>query len=158
VSPYSAAISWDRGSAPFVDKRYSRAHLWRFDGGAVVRASSAPQSVPVPYSDPSGVDPEEAFVAALGSCHMLWFLSIAAKNGFCVQSYRDEAEGVMEKNRGGKLWMATVSLRPHVVFAPAKPPSAETVREMHEEAHRECYLANSVMTRVTTSPTFEVAG
>src|SRR3954470_944834 len=98
LSHYSASISWDKGAAPFVDKRYSRAHLWQFDGGVVVRASSSPHSVPVPYSDPGAVDPEEAFVAALSSCHMLWFLSIAAKHGFCVQSYRDDAVGVMEKN------------------------------------------------------------
>jgi organic hydroperoxide reductase OsmC/OhrA len=111
----------------------------------------------VPYSDLSAVDPEEAFVAALGSCHMLWFLSIAAKHGFCVQSYRDDAVGMMEKNSGGKLCMTTVSLRPHVVFTALKAPSEQAVREIHEEAHRECYLANSVTTVVTTSPTFEVA-
>ena len=157
MSHYSAAVSWDRGDVPFVDKRYSRAHVWRFDGGAVVRASSSPEAVPVPYSDPSAVDPEEAFVAALASCHMLWFLSIAAKNGFCVQAYRDDAVGTMTANSRGKLCISAVSLRPHVVFTAAKVPSLEVVRQMHEEAHQECYLANSVTTRVTTEPTFEVA-
>jgi organic hydroperoxide reductase OsmC/OhrA len=157
VSQYSAAVSWDRGDAPFVDKRYSRAHIWNFDGGAVVRASSSPEAVPVPYSDPSGVDPEEAFVAALASCHMLWFLSIAAKDGFCVQSYRDDAVGTMAANSRGKLCMTAVNLRPHAVFTSAKAPSREAVRAMHEEAHQECYLANSVTTLVTAEPTFEVA-
>jgi organic hydroperoxide reductase OsmC/OhrA len=157
VSQYSAAVSWDRAGAPFVDKRYSRAHVWRFDGGAVIRASSSPEAVPVPYSDPSAVDPEEAFVAALASCHMLWFLSIAAKNGFCVQAYRDEAVGTMAANNRGKLCMTAVNLRPHVVLTSAKLPDANVVREMHEEAHRECYLANSVTTVVSTTPTFEIA-
>ena len=156
MSHYSAGISWDRGDAPFVDKRYSRAHQWKFDGGVVLRASSSPHSVPAPYSDPSAVDPEEAFVAALGSCHMLWFLSIAAKGGFCVQSYRDDAVGEMKTNSAGKLCMTTVRLRPHAVFTSAKVPSNDAVREMHEEAHRECYLANSVTTLVTTEPTFEI--
>jgi organic hydroperoxide reductase OsmC/OhrA len=157
LSHYAAAISWDRGDAAFVDKRYSRAHVWKFDGGAVVPASSSPESVPVPYSDPSAVDPEEAFVAALASCHMLWFLSIAARNGFCVQAYRDDAVGVMAKNDRGKLCMAAVNLRPHAVFTSGKTPSTEVVRGMHEEAHRECYLANSVTTQVTADPTFEIA-
>jgi organic hydroperoxide reductase OsmC/OhrA len=157
LSHYSATISWDKGPAPFVDKRYSRAHLWQFDGGLVVRASSSPHSVPVPYSDPGAVDPEEAFVAALSSCHMLWFLSIAAKHGFCVQSYRDHAVGMMDKNSAGKFGMTHVSLKPHAVFTPAKVPSVDALREMHEEAHRECYLANSVTTLVTADPTFAVA-
>ena len=156
MSQYSAAVFWERGGAPFVDKRYSRAHVWEFDGGAVVRASSSPAAVPVPYSDPRAVDPEEAFVAALASCHMLWFLSIAAKTGFCVQAYRDTAVGTMGANDRGKLCMTAVNLRPHAVFTAAKPPDAEIVRAMHEEAHRECYLANSVTTVVTTAPTFEI--
>ena len=95
---YTATVSWQRGDARFVDNRYSRAHEWRFDGGTVVPASSSPHSVPVPLSDPRGVDPEEAFVAALSSCHMLWFLSIAAKRGFVVDSYEDNAVGYLEKN------------------------------------------------------------
>jgi organic hydroperoxide reductase OsmC/OhrA len=157
VSQYSAAVSWDRGDAPFVDKRYSRAHDWTFDGGAVVRASSSPTSVPVPYSDPSAVDPEEVFVAALASCHMLWFLSIAAKNGFCVQTYRDHAVGTLAPGRGGKLCMTSVTLRPHVTFTTEKVPTPELVGDMHAEAHRECFIANSVTTQLTTNPTFEVA-
>ncbi len=156
MSHYSAVISWERGTASFVDKRYSRVHQWSFDGGVVLRASSSPHSVPAPYSDPSAVDPEEAFVAALSSCHMLWFLSIAAKNGFCVHAYRDEAIGVMEKNNRGKLCLTTVTLRPHAIFTSIKLPSDTGVRTMHEEAHGECYLANSVNTRIVVEPTFEV--
>jgi organic hydroperoxide reductase OsmC/OhrA len=103
------------------------------------------------------VDPEEAFVAALASCHMLWFLSIAAKNGFCVQTYRDRAVGTLARGSGGKLCMTTVTLRPHAVFRGDKVPTSALVREMHAEAHRECFIANSVTTRLTTDPTFEVA-
>lgn len=156
MSHHSAVISWQRGEAPFVDKRYSRAHLWSFDGGATVRASSSPQSVPVPYSDASGVDPEEAFVAALASCHMLWFLWIAAKKGFCVDSYRDDAVGTLGPGENGRLCMTAVSLRPHMVFAGAAP-SREIVQDMHEQAHHECFLANSVTTRLTVTPTFDRA-
>lgn len=158
MSQYSVAIAWHNEDVPFVDGRYSRAHVWEFDGGAVVRASSSPDAVPVPYSDAQAVDPEEALVAALASCHMLWFLSIAAKRGYCVQEYRDQAVGTMAPGPRGKLCMASVTLRPHVVFSARKVPAAENVREMHEEAHGECFIANSVTSRLTTIPTFEVSG
>jgi organic hydroperoxide reductase OsmC/OhrA len=155
MTQYSATISWENENVPFVDGRYSRAHVWEFDGGTVVRASSSPHSVPLPYSDASAVDPEEALVAALASCHMLWFLSIAAKRGFCVQTYRDEAEGIMDRGAKGKLCLTSVTLHPHVTFGGSTVPAAETVRAMHEEAHAECYIANSVTTQITTVPTFE---
>jgi organic hydroperoxide reductase OsmC/OhrA len=156
LSNYSASVFWDRGDAPFVDKRYSRAHVWKFDGGAVVRGSSAPSSVPVPYSDPAAVDPEEAFIAALASCHMLWFLAIAAKNGFCVQAYQDDATGTLGPGARGKLCITEVTLHPHVVFV-GNLPSPERLRELHAEAHEECFIANSVTTRLATSPTFALA-
>jgi organic hydroperoxide reductase OsmC/OhrA len=156
VSRYSATITWEKGDARFVDGRYSRAHAWEFDGGAVIRASSSPGVVPLPYSDASAVDPEEAFVASLASCHMLWFLSIAAKKGFCVRTYRDAAEGTLAPDHQGKPYMKAVILRPHVVFAPPALPSDRLVREMHQQAHRECFIANSVTTELTTVPTFEV--
>src|SRR5688572_26763269 len=108
MSEYTATVIWQRGDARFVDNRYSRAHEWRFDGGAIVPGSSSPHSVPVPLSDPRGVDPEEAFVASLSSCHMLWFLSIAAKRGFVVESYEDNAVGHLEKNESGRLAMTRV--------------------------------------------------
>lgn len=155
MAEYSAVVHWANENAPFVGGRYSRAHLWEFDGGAVVRGSSSPHSVPLPYSDASAVDPEEALIAALASCHMLWFLSIAAKRGFTVQSYRDEARGAMAPNAKGKMYMSAVTLRPHTVFSGDKVPDEDVIREMHEQAHEECYIANSVITKLTTVPTFE---
>jgi organic hydroperoxide reductase OsmC/OhrA len=156
MSEYAMTVEWERREAVFTDKRYSRAHRWRFDGGADVLASSSPHSVPVPYSDPAGVDPEEAFVAALASCHMLWFLSIAAARGFVVDQYRDQAVGVMEKNEAGKLAMTRVTLHPHTVFSGANQPSAEEVHAMHHQAHEECFIANSVKTVVEAEPTWEI--
>jgi organic hydroperoxide reductase OsmC/OhrA len=157
MNRHSATISWEKGNARFLDGRYNRAHTWTFDGGIVIRGSSSPASVPVPYSDPTAVDPEEAFIAALASCHMLWFLSIAAERGFCVHSYRDAADGVMGPNPHGKLYLQSVTLRPHVVFVPpGAAPSDQEVRALHKKAHDECFLANSVITQLTTEPTFEV--
>ncbi len=152
MSEYAATVSWQRGDARFVDNRYSRAHEWKFDGGTVVPASSSPHSVPVPLSDPRGVDPEEAFVAALSSCHMLWFLSIAAKRGFVVDSYEDNAVGYLEKNDAGRMAMTRVILRPAVRFSgePCRPRIE--LKEVHDRAHHECYLANSVRTVVTVDP------
>lgn len=149
MSQYTATISWQRAGAAFVDNRYSRAHEWRFDGGTIVPASSSPHSVPPPLSDRRGVDPEEAFVAALSSCHMLWFLSIAAKRGFVVESYLDNAVGHMEKNEDGRLAMTRVVLRPAIRFSGESVPAADHIRELHDRAHHECYIANSVRTVVT---------
>lgn len=149
MAEYGANVSWVRGGACFVDNRYSRAHQWRFDGGVSVPASASPHAVPVPLSDPAGVDPEEAFVAALASCHMLWFLSIAAKRGFVIESYSDSAVGYMEKNDRDRLAMTRVSLRPQIAFSGDRLPSGEQIKEMHDRAHHECYIANSVLTVVT---------
>jgi organic hydroperoxide reductase OsmC/OhrA len=157
VSIYSAIVTWQRGSAKFTDNRFSRAHVWQFDGGALVKASASPQVVRPPLSDESAVDPEEAFVASLASCHMLWFLALAAKQGYEIESYRDEAEGVLSKGPDGKLWMTSVALKPHAVFAGAKAPTSEEFHALHHRAHEECFIANSVKTEVTTSPTFEVS-
>ena len=155
MSDYLATVSWDRRGAKFTDNRYSRAHVWEFDGGATVPGSSSPHSVPLPYSDASAVDPEEAYVAALASCHMLWFLSIAAKRGFVVESYRDAAVGTMERNSRGQLVITTVTLRPHTVFGNGgTAPTDELVRNLHHAAHPECFLANSVKTEIVTEPTF----
>jgi organic hydroperoxide reductase OsmC/OhrA len=152
VSQHLATVAWQRQGATFTDNRYSRAHVWRFDGGAEVPASSSPQVVPLPYSDAAGVDPEEAFVAALSSCHMLWFLSIAAGRGFVVDSYRDEAVGVMAENAEGKLAMTRVTLRPQVAFAGPRLPAAAEINSMHHEAHERCFLASSVKTEVRCEP------
>jgi organic hydroperoxide reductase OsmC/OhrA len=153
MSEYTATIEWQRAGAAFTDNRYSREHSWKFDGGIAVRASSSPHSVRLPYSVAEAVDPEEAFVASLASCHMLWFLSIAAKHGFGVERYRDEATGVMARNAEGKLAMTQVTLRPAVTFFGEKGPSAAEHAALHHEAHEECFIARSVKTEVRCEPT-----
>lgn len=152
MSTYTAAIRWSRGEQKFTDNRYSRAHLWRFDGGAVVPASSSPAVVPLPMSDAAAVDPEEAFVASLSSCHMLWFLALAAKRGYTVDSYADDASGVMEKNPAGRLAMTSVTLRPLVEFSGAKLPDRAALDALHHAAHAECFIANSVRSEVRLEP------
>ena len=150
---YTASIAWQREDrAAFTDNRYSRRHVWRFDGGAEVAASSSPVSVPLPFSDPSAVDPEEALVAAISSCHMLWFLALAAKKRFRVDRYEDEPEGVMEKNAEGRLAITRATLRPRVAFDPSACPTAEELEALHHEAHERCYIANSVRTLIAIEP------
>lgn len=152
---YTATVEWSGDAAPadFNAGRYSRRHRLRFDGGADVPGSAAAANVPLPWSDPAGVDPEEAFVASIAACHMLWFLSLAAKARFAVASYRDDAEGVMTTNDAGKLWVSTVTLRPHAVFAGERAPTREQLRALHHQAHEECFIANSVKTEVRCEPT-----
>ena len=145
---YRATVDWARDGAAFTDHRYSRAHRWIFDGGLEVPGSSAPGSVPPPLSRVDAVDPEEALVAALSSCHMLFFLAFAAKNGFVVESYRDEAVGTMSRNERGKLFMSTVALHPRILFSGDKRPSPAELAELHHRSHEACYLANSVRTAI----------
>lgn len=152
MAQHTAKIEWKRGGAKFVDQRYSRAHLWSFDGGARVPASSSPHVVPVPMSDAAAVDPEEAFVASLSSCHMLWFLSLAAQAGFVVETYADQAEGELAKDQRGKLAMSVVTLRPRVQFAGGHIPSRAQLEALHEAAHDACFIANSVRTQVRCEP------
>ena len=152
MSRYTASVEWTRGDARFTDLRYSRRHVWRFDGGAEVPGSSSPHSVPVPYSDAEAVDPEEAFVAALSSCHMLFFLSIAAKRGHRIDQYVDEAEGFLEKDADGRMSMTRVVLHPRVVFSGERPASSADIAAMHDEAHHACYIANSVRTVIGCEP------
>lgn len=149
---YTAQVQWQRRGEAFTDNKYSRAHAWRFDGGAQVLASSSPLVVKPPLSDPAGVDPEEALVASLSSCHMLWFLSIAARNGFVIDDYTDDAAGVLEKQADGATAMTRVTLRPAVLFSGDRQPSAAQMEAMHEEAHRKCFIANSVKTQVSVEP------
>ena len=149
---YTAEVLWLRGDQDFLDNRYSRRHLLRFDGGAEVAGSSSPHVVPVPGSDPSAVDPEEAFVASLASCHMLWFLAIAAKRGYRVDRYSDEATGSMERGADGRLWMSVVTLRPRASFSGEKLPGFADIEAMHRRAHDECFIANSVKTEVRCEP------
>jgi organic hydroperoxide reductase OsmC/OhrA len=146
MATYTALVEWTGDGGKFTDNRYSRAHQWQFDGGAVVPASSSPHLVRVPFSDPAGVDPEEAYVAALSSCHMLWFLSIAAEEGYRVTAYRDAAEGTMAKNDAGKEVVTHVLLKPAVAFGGDKLPDDEVLAHLHHRAHDACYLANSVKT------------
>ena len=147
MSRHTARTVWQRGEARFTDNAYSRRHEWHFDGGAIVPGSSSPAVVKVPLSDPAAVDPEEAFVAALSSCHLLWFLSIAAAAGWCVDSYTDEAEGLMRPDANGKPWVAEVVLRPSVRYAGNAPSAAEEAA-LHHKAHEECFLARSVRSEV----------
>jgi organic hydroperoxide reductase OsmC/OhrA len=148
----TATIRWTRGDQPFTDGRYRRAHAWSFDGGAEVPASSSPGVVPLPLSDPRGVDPEEAFVASLASCHMLWFLSLAAGKGFRVDAYEDEAVGVLGKDAEGRTAMTVVTLRPRVAFSGGKRPGTGELAALHDEAHGRCFIANSVRTEVRCEP------
>ena len=152
---HTALIRWRVGDSDFLGKRYSRAHTWAFDGGAVVPASSSPHVVPVPMSDASAVDPEEAFVASLASCHMLWFLDIASRAGYAVDSYEDAADGRMGRNAAGKLVVDLVTLRPRTRFAGARVPDAATLAALHHEAHEECFLANSVRCEIRCEPVAE---
>jgi organic hydroperoxide reductase OsmC/OhrA len=148
---YHAQIHWQRGGAQFLDQRYSRGHTWRFDGGVEVPASSSPSVVRVPMSVEAAVDPEEAFVAALSSCHMLWFLHLAAQGRWCVDDYLDEASGVMGKNAAGRMAMLSVTLHPRVTFAGAAPEAA-VLAQLHHGAHEACFIANSVSTEVRIEP------
>ncbi len=156
MSRHTATIRWRRNGARFTDNRYSRGHTWSFDGGIEVAASASPHVVPLPLSVEAAVDPEEAFVASLAACHMLWFLSIAAGRGFVVESYRDEAEGVLARDHQGQLWMTRVMLRPRVCFGGARQPDTAEHEAMHEEAHRRCFLAASVKTEMRCEPAVEL--
>jgi len=152
MSAYTSTVLWQRGEQNFQDNRYSRRHEIHFDSGTVLPASSSPHVVPLPMSDAQAVDPEELFVAALSSCHMLWFLSLARDAGFVVDRYEDEAEGIMARDAQRRMMMSTVTLRPRVQFAPGHAPSREQLQALHHEAHEQCYIANSVRTQVRCEP------
>jgi len=150
MSEYSAKIVWKRQpQEAFTDNKYSRGHTWEFDGGAVIAASSAPSIVPAPYSVEANVDPEEAFIASLSSCHMLFFLAIAGKRGFVIDEYIDNPVGIMEKDAAGNISMTKVTLRPQVTFLGEKQPTLERLEAMHHQSHEQCFIANSVKTEVT---------
>jgi organic hydroperoxide reductase OsmC/OhrA len=148
VSTYTAEVRWRRDkNTDFARGQYSRAHEWAFDGGAVVPASASPHVVPAPWSDPAGVDPEEAFIASLSSCHMLFFVDFARRAGFVVDDYVDEAEGMIEKRADGKMAMTRVTLRPRIGWG-GGPPDEAAIADLHHRAHEACYIANSVTTEV----------
>lgn len=158
MSTYSAEVLWHRkeqeSAGDFLDNRYSRHHLLRFDGGLEVPGSSSPHVVPLPWSDASALDPEEAFVASLASCHLLWFLSIAARRKFCVDRYLDAACGLMEKNADGKMAMTVVTLRPEVLFSGESQPTREQLDQLHRAAHEACFIASSVKSEVRCEPVY----
>jgi organic hydroperoxide reductase OsmC/OhrA len=154
MTSYTAQTHWLREDQNFLDNRYSRKHVLRFDGGAELAGSSSPHVVQLPYSDASAVDPEEMFIASLSSCHMLWFLSVAVKRKFCVDRYFDAASGVMEKNVDGKLVVSVVTLRPQVQFSGDHLPTRAELDAMHHAAHEDCFIANSVKTQVLCEPVY----
>ena len=143
-------LSW-RSDGEFTSGRYSRRHEWRFDGGAAVIASSSPDVVPVPMSDAAGVDPEEALVASVSSCHMLWFLSLAQNAGLDIASYADTAEGEMGRIGPGRVAITRIVLRPEIAFN-GRQPDAEELTRLHHEAHELCFIANSLKTEITVEP------
>jgi organic hydroperoxide reductase OsmC/OhrA len=155
---YRATVKWQRtADAKFTDQRFSRGHSWSFDGGITVPASSSPLSVRLPLSVAEAVDPEEALVAALSSCHMLTFLYVAAKQGFVVDAYADEAIGEMTRNEHGKFWVSRVTLHPAIIFSGEKRPTDAQLDELHHLSHEECYIANSVKTEVVVAGTMSFA-
>ena len=153
MSEYTVRVQWQRQPLEaFNDNQYSRRHQIEFDGGVVLPASSSPSVVPLPYSDASAVDPEEMFVASLSSCHMLWFLSLAAGRGLRVERYVDEARGTMGRNAAGRIAMTRVVLQPQVEFVGAQRPDDQALQALHHEAHEKCFIANSVHTEVLVQP------
>jgi len=149
MTNYTATIRWAaKPNEAFAKGQYSRAHEWAFDGGVTLPASASPHIVPPPLSDEAGVDPEEAFVASLSSCHMLFLLDFARRAGFEITSYTDEAEGVLDKLPDGRMAMTSVTLRPRIGWTGA-PPDAAALATLHDKAHHACFIANSVTTKVT---------
>lgn len=148
MSEHKATIRWQHSGGEFLKGKYSRVHTWTFEGGLTVPAAPAPANVPVAFGNPANVDPEEALVAALSSCHMLTFLFLAYRAGFAVEAYEDEAVGQMEKNERGASWISRVTLHPKIVYGLPKSPSPAEESELHHHAHEQCIIANSVKTEV----------
>jgi organic hydroperoxide reductase OsmC/OhrA len=153
MSEHRATIEWTGSASPtdFVKGRYSREHRWTFDGGIVVDGSSSPSVVPAPWSNPHHVDPEEAYVASISSCHMLTFLFVAAKAGFAVAHYRDEAVGVMTRTAQGVAWISRVTLSPRITYAGDKQPTPDELARLHHAAHDGCFIASSVKTEIVVA-------
>jgi organic hydroperoxide reductase OsmC/OhrA len=149
---YTTTVRWERNGAVFSDRRYSRAHVWAFDGGIEVKASASPLVVRAPFSDVNAVDPEEAFVASVSSCHMLFFLDYAAQAKFVVDGYEDVATGTMGKTAEGRDFVATIVLAPRIRFSGAVQPTTDAIAVLHERAHRDCFIANSVTTEIEIRP------
>ena len=148
MSEHKATIRWSRTGPDFLKGKYSREHSWTFDGGLTVPASPSPSVVPAPWSNATSVDPEEAFVASISSCHMLTFVWLASRAGFICDSYEDEAVGVMTKNERGVPWVSTVTLRPRLAWSGDKQPTPAVLERLHHAAHEQCFIANSVKTEI----------
>lgn len=148
MAEYKAIIKWRRTNPDFLRGKYSREHTWIFDGGVTVQASASPHVVPTPWSNPANVDPEEAFVAAISSCHMLTFLFLAAKHGFQVDSYEDAAIGSMTKNEKGVPWVSSVTLQPEILYSGDRIPTRQDSEHLHQLAHEQCFIAQSVKTEI----------
>src|SRR5215831_6976766 len=148
MSEHKASLKWTHSQGDFLKGTYSREHTWTFDGGLTVPASPSPSAVRVPFSNPANVDPEEAFVASISSCHMLTYLYVASRKGFEISSYEDDAVGLMTKNERGIPWVSSVVLHPRITFVGAKRPSHEEIDAMHHAAHEQCFIANSVKTDI----------
>jgi len=153
MSEYRATMHWRGEAEGFLKGRFSREHTWTFDGGITLAASASPSVVPAPYSNPANIDPEEALVASIASCHMLSFLHIASKTKFIVVAYDDEAVGVMTKNETGAMWVSQVTLHPKVTYAGEQLPTADDEARLHHQAHEVCFIANSVKTEILVVPT-----
>jgi organic hydroperoxide reductase OsmC/OhrA len=148
MSEHKAIIRWSRSGPDFLKGKYSREHTWTFDGGVTVPASPSPSVVPTPWSNPAHVDPEEAYVAAISSCHMLTYLYLASKQGFQVESYEDEAVGIMAKNERGVPWVSRVTLHPKIVYGGERLPTPADAERLHHGAHEQCFISNSIKTQV----------
>jgi organic hydroperoxide reductase OsmC/OhrA len=151
MAEHKAMITWQRNSPDFLKGKYSREHTWTFDGGASIPASPSPSVVPLPYSNPANVDPEEAYVASISSCHMLTFLFLASRAGFQVDSYADEAVGFMSKNDQGVPWVSAVTLKPKIIYSGDKRPQPADIERLHHLSHEQCFIANSVKTVITVA-------
>ena len=152
MAEHVATITWESRAtaADFAKGRYSREHTWSFDGGVTIAGSSSPSVVPAPWSSATAVDPEEAYVAAISSCHMLSFLYVAMKRGVVVTRYRDRAVGVLTKNEHGVAWVSKVTLAPEISVA-GDLQEANVIAELHAVAHHECFIANSVKTEIVVT-------
>jgi len=151
MSEHTALIRWNFTGGEFLKGKYSREHTWTFDGGLTVPAAPAPGNVPVAFGNPANVDPEEAFVSAVSSCHMLTFLFVAYRAGFAVESYEDAAVGVMHKNEKGSAWVSKVTLHPKIAYSAEKSPTPQQEAQLHHQAHEQCIIANSIKTEVVVA-------
>src|SRR5687767_9174707 len=138
MATHSATVHWKRIGPDFLKRQYSREHTWTFDGGLTVPASSSPHVVPAPWSNPAAIDPEEAFVASVSSCHMLWFLHVACDSAFVVESYEDQALGIMTSNARGVSWISRITLRPRISWGGDRPPTTTEEEHLHHLAHEQC--------------------